>query len=168
MNDLNDELRKDFQDEEYAHTYVEDFLNAEIATQIKVLREQRELTQQQLAERAGMAQARISVLEDVNYGSWSVKTLKKLARAFDVSLKVSFETFGTRIGDISNFNRRALERAKRIDELKTNGVREIPSSVTDMFAWANKRNRPTQQEILPFGMEVPENPSQIAAKSAQS
>src|SRR5438046_287534 len=130
MNELRDELRQDFQDEEYAHTYVEDFLNAEIATQIKVLREQRDLTQQQLAKLAGMAQPRLSLLEDVNYGSWSIKTLKKLARAFDVTLKVSFETFGSRIGDIINFNRRALERAKRSEEISKNGICELRDSGT--------------------------------------
>jgi len=141
MNEIRDELRQDFQDREYAHTYVEDFLNAEIATQIKVLREQRDLTQQQLADLAGMAQSRISILEDVNYGSWSIKTLKALARAFDVTLKVSFESFGSRIGDIVNFNRRALQRTSRTEELAKNGESELPASVTDLFEWQKNRNR---------------------------
>ena len=147
MNELREELRQDFQDEEYAHTYVDDFLNAEIATQIKVLREQRALTQQQLADLTGMAQPRLSLLEDVNYGSWSIKTLKKLARAFDVTLKVSFETFGARIGDIVNFNRAALQRANRAEELAKNGEREPSASIVDLFEWQKNRNRPTDPDF---------------------
>lgn len=143
MNELRDELLKDFQDKTYAHTYVDDFLNAEIATQIKVLREQRDLTQKNLADLTGMAQPRICVLEDVNYGSWNIKTLKKLALAFDVCLKVSFETFGSRIGDIVNFNRDALQREDRRSEL----AKESPNGTTsaaiiDMFAYANRMNKP--------------------------
>jgi transcriptional regulator with XRE-family HTH domain len=153
MNELRDELWHDFQDEEYAHTYVEDFLSAEIATQIKVLREQRRFTQQQLAELTGMAQPRLSLLEDVNYGSWSIKTLKKLARAFDVTLKVSFETFGSRIGDIVNFNRGALQRAKRTEELQANGEEQLPASVVDLFNWQKTRNQP-QTQTFP---DVPAN-----------
>lgn len=153
MNELRDELRHDFQDEEYAHTYVDDFLNAEIATQIKVLREQRGFTQQQLAQLADMAQPRLSLLEDVNYGSWSIKTLKKLSRAFDVTLKVSFETFGLRIGDIVNFNRGALQRAKRSEELQANGEKQPPASVVDLLIWQKTRNR-LQTQTLP---DVPAN-----------
>jgi len=175
MNEIRDELWQDFQDEEYAHTYVDDFLNAEIATQIKVLREQRELTQQQLAELAGMSQPRLSLLEDVNYGSWSIKTLKKLARAFDVTLKVSFEGFGSRIGDIVNFNRRALQRPKRREELARNGV-EISAAVVDMAAWAKQRNRPDdnsyptqrsgQQSVEPIERSEPLTASEAAKQTA--
>lgn len=118
MNEIRDELLQDFRDEEYAHTYAEEFLNASIATQIKVLREQREMSQEELAVKTGMRQERISVLENVNYGSWSIKTLKRLARAFDVSLRVSFETFGTRIEDIANFNKGSLQRESRFKELR--------------------------------------------------
>lgn len=145
MNELNDELRQDFHDADYAHAYVDDFLSAEIATQIKVLREQRELTQQQLAELAGMSQPRLSKLEDVNYGSWNIKTLAKLARAFDVTLKVSFETFGSRIGDIVNFNRRALQRKSRADEFASAESAPLGGSgIVNMFEWQKKRNQPPQ------------------------
>src|SRR5712692_5991842 len=88
MNELVEQLRLEFKDEECAYTYVDEFLNAAIATQIKVIREQRGLSQEQLAEKTGMKQERISVLEDVNYGSWSVTTLKRIARALGVTLKV--------------------------------------------------------------------------------
>lgn len=110
MSKLADKLRLEFQDREYRHAYVDSFLNSSIATQIKVLREQREWSQEQLAREANMKQPRISALENVNYSSWSINTLKRLAEAFDVTLKVSFESFGTRLVDIDRFSRESLER----------------------------------------------------------
>jgi transcriptional regulator with XRE-family HTH domain len=118
-NDIAIELREDFQDKAYAQAYAEDFLNAAIATQIKVLREDRGLTQSQLADLAGMKQSRISVMEDVNYGSWNLKTLLRLAAAFDVALNVSFESFGKVIRDATSFSRTALGRPSRLDSLSS-------------------------------------------------
>ena len=117
MSMLDQELINDFQDKEYAHDYMDEILNASIATQIKVLREQQEMTQEELAEKAGMQQARISVLENMNYSSWSINTLRKLARAFDLTLKVSFENFSTAIRDMHNLNRESLQRVPRHIEL---------------------------------------------------
>ena len=56
-----------------------------VATQIKVLREQRVMTQAALAEKADMRQPRLSVMEDAGYSNWSINTLKRLARAFDLA-----------------------------------------------------------------------------------
>ena len=117
MSGLRNRLRKEFQDKEYAHAYVDAFLNASIATQIKILREQRKWTQKKLASIAGMKQSRISLLENINYDRWGISTLKKLAEAFDVTLNVSFESFSTRIRDIDNFNRESLERLSRENDL---------------------------------------------------
>lgn len=57
-----------------------------------------------------MKQPRISVMENVNYSSWSLNVLRKLAEAFDVTLNVSFEEFGTRAHDVDDFSRENLER----------------------------------------------------------
>lgn len=110
MIELRDKLLHEFQDKEYRQAYVDDFLNASIATQIKVLREQRPWTQETLADKASMKQSRISLLENVNYSAWSLTTLKRLAEAFDVTLKVSFETYSARLVDIQRFGRESLER----------------------------------------------------------
>ena len=117
MSELENKLKKEFKDKEYAHAYVNEFLNASIATQIKVLREQLGWKQEELASKTGMEQSRISLLENINYSMWSISTLKKLAEAFDVTLKVSFESFSTRINDIDNFNRESLERLSRENDL---------------------------------------------------
>src|SRR5450755_1572386 len=118
------DLRNDLADKEYAHAYVDEFLNVSIATQLKVLREQQTLTQEELANLAGMKQERISVLENVNYSSWSINTLRKLAKALDVTLKVSFETFGSRLSDMGNVNTRSLQRMSREEEINRDNRRD--------------------------------------------
>jgi transcriptional regulator with XRE-family HTH domain len=110
-------LRTKLTDSEFAHAYVDEFLSLSIATQLKVLREQRTLTQEELAHLAGMKQERISVLENVNYASWSISTLRKLAKALDVVLKVSFETFGSRALEMKNVSREFMERDSRTEEI---------------------------------------------------
>jgi len=111
-------LREEFKDKEFAHAYADEFLNVYIATQIKVLREQHKLSQEELAELTGMKQERISVLENVDYSSWSINTLRKLAKAFDVTLRVTFETFGRGVSEMKNLNRLALERVSREQEIE--------------------------------------------------
>jgi HTH-type transcriptional regulator / antitoxin HipB len=67
-----------------------------IAAQIKSLREdpRRRWTQAQLGERAGMKQNAIARLENPQYGDYNVKTLLRIAGAFDVGLIVRFAPFG--------------------------------------------------------------------------
>ncbi|MHB8131972.1 MAG: helix-turn-helix transcriptional regulator [Mobilitalea sp.] len=109
MSDLLDKLKISFKDKDYRHGYVDEFLNVSIATQIKVLREQRDWKQEDLAKYAQMKQPRISVMENVNYSSWSINTLRKLAETFDLTLRVSFVSFGERLKDIDRLNRKTLE-----------------------------------------------------------
>jgi len=116
MSELRSNLKQEFQDKEYRQAYADESLNTYIATQIKVLREQRNLTQRRLAEMTGMAQPRIAVLEDVNYSSWSVNTLRRLAGAFDLRLSVRFEAFSSLIPEIESLGRVALERASFADD----------------------------------------------------
>lgn len=110
MSELIEQLRHNFQDDEYRSAYAESFMNSYVAAQIKTLREENELTQEQLAEKIGTKQAGISRLENVNYSSWKVETLRKLARAFKVRLKITFEEFGTLPEEIEGFRREALVR----------------------------------------------------------
>lgn len=116
MSDFKKTINNAFQDEDYRHGYADEFLNSYIATQIKVLREQRGWSQKELADRADMLQPRISALENVNYSSWSIKILRRLAEAFDLTLNVSFESFGERLEDFDNFSRENLERPSFPDD----------------------------------------------------
>lgn len=110
MSELLETIKEELKDKETRVIYDDDLLNTYVATQIKVLREQRGWTQQQLAEQAGMKQERISVMEDVNYAAWTAKVLKRLAEAFDVRLTIKFEEFNTYLKDFQDIKRKSLEK----------------------------------------------------------
>lgn len=113
---LSETLKEEFQDEDYRYAYDEEFSNSRMATQIKVIREQQGLKQVELAELADMKQSRISALEDVNYNSWSVSTLRRIARALGVRFAFGFESWGELLPEVDSFGRRALERPKFEDD----------------------------------------------------
>lgn len=116
MADIRESLLEDLKQPEFSEGYAESFLDASIATQLKVLREQHDLTQRQLADRLGTHQTVISRLENVSYSAWNITTLKRLARAFRVRLRVSFETYGSLIDEVGRFNRESLKRKPREED----------------------------------------------------
>jgi hypothetical protein len=73
-----------------------------ISKQLKALRERKEepLTQTQRADKAGMKQSRISELEGMNYSSWSISTLERLAKALGVAFTYSFEAWSDLVSRI--------------------------------------------------------------------
>jgi len=115
-------MERDFQDEEYRYAYAEDFLNTWIATQIVALREQRCLSQLQFGELIGTKQPGVSRLENVNHSTWKSDTLKKIARALGVRLKITFETFGTLLEEDRNFSREYLQRPSFADDPVISGA----------------------------------------------
>lgn len=118
MSELAEQLIEEFADKNYAHAYMEEHGNMLLAAQIKALREMRGLTQNQLAEMAGMKQERISALENVEYDAWTVKTLRKLARAFDTGLQVSFVPFSKVVIGIVNVSRDSIEVTPRTEDIE--------------------------------------------------
>lgn len=115
MSELVEDLRSVFKDPAARYSYVEETLNAFVATQIKELREAREMSQQELADAIGTKQSGISRLQNANYSSWKVDTLRKLARAFGVRLRISFEEFGTLIPEVENLGKRLRPRPFKRD-----------------------------------------------------
>src|SRR5688572_15007518 len=86
-------LWKKMRNKEYRDSFVAADLSNTVAAQIHSLREKHEWTQSQLAEKTGMKQSRISALEDPDYENFEIKTLRRLAAAFDVGLMVRFVPF---------------------------------------------------------------------------
>lgn len=105
-----------FRNRAYRRDYVEGFYNTRLATQIKFLREESSSTQTQLGKTLATQQSAISKLENANYSSWNVKTLRRLARAFDVALQVRFVTFGEALADIEQFSTAALSKVPFKDD----------------------------------------------------
>lgn len=146
MKELIDRLAQEFMDKDYAHAYMDSHQSTRLATQIKVLREQRGLTQKQLAELSKMKQERICALEDVDYDAWTITTLRKLARAFDTTLQVSFIPFSQGIQDITCFSRKYLQVESREKDLKhfakfviSKPIEKIENKST--FEWQNHNEK---------------------------
>ena len=88
---LIEELRSS---REYREAYAESFLNHTLTAQIRVIREQRGLSQKELAVKIDKHQPGLSRIEDSNYGKWNVATLRQVAGALDTWLQVSLEPYG--------------------------------------------------------------------------
>lgn len=73
--------------------FVESNLSKELAFQIRALRDNKEWSQPELAQKIATSQNAISRLENPNYGKATITTLKKLAAVFDVGLVVRFVPF---------------------------------------------------------------------------
>jgi transcriptional regulator with XRE-family HTH domain len=116
MSDYRDTLREEFRDPEYRYAYAEDFLTTYVATQIRTLREQRGMTQEALGVEIGTKQAGISRYENVHYCAWKSETLRKIARALGVRLKISFEPFGPLLNEAAEFSQESLMRPKFEDD----------------------------------------------------
>jgi len=139
MSESRDILREEFHDEEYRHAYAEDLLNTKIATQIRVLREQRGWTQADLAGKIGTKQAGVSRLENVNYSGWKIETLKRIARAFDVTFNAGFETFSKLLNEAEEFSRKSLEKSSFHDDP---GFHETVKVSADIQATITRANNP--------------------------
>lgn len=88
----------------YRDGYTEAQLSIEIPFQIRALRKARGWTQTQLAERCGIPQARISHIEQPGRDPLSLRTLYRLASAFDVGLLVQFVSFTELVRREAEFN----------------------------------------------------------------
>jgi transcriptional regulator with XRE-family HTH domain len=110
VSDLRETLRNEFQNEEYRYAYAQSFLNTKLAAQIKTIREQRLMTQSDVAEKMGTKQSGFSRFEDVNHSTWKTDTLWKIARALGVRLNISFETFSSLVDEKNRFSRDNLAR----------------------------------------------------------
>ncbi len=86
-----EKLLENLKDKEYRKAFVESHINNGVAFQIRTMRG--DLTQEDLGKLAGMKQTQICRLENPNYGSFTLKTLKEIAAAFDVALIVRFVPF---------------------------------------------------------------------------
>lgn len=93
MNEKRNTFEKLRSSKERRNAYVSATVTMGLPFQIRALRRQRGWSQQQLAEKAGMRQPRISAVERPGYKGFTLDTLKRLASAFDVALQIRFTSF---------------------------------------------------------------------------
>jgi transcriptional regulator with XRE-family HTH domain len=104
---LIEELRSS---REYREAYAESHLNHTLAAQIRLIREQRGLSQKELAVKIGKHQPGLSRIEDSNYGKWNVATLRQVAGALDTCLQVSLEPYGKLVDAALELSPESLKR----------------------------------------------------------
>lgn len=109
MNDLFQNLKAEFQDEDYRYAYAQSFLNTKLASQIKTLREQRGMTQAEAAAKMDIKQPGYRRFEDVNHEVWKTDSLWNIARTYGVRLDISFKTFGTLPGEKERLTKESLQ-----------------------------------------------------------
>ena len=83
-------LREDIKDPEFKKHYQEERQALKLAMKIAELRNQKGLSQQELAKFMGTSQQAISRIESGEYEGFTLKTLEKIAEATGMRVKIEF------------------------------------------------------------------------------
>jgi DNA-binding XRE family transcriptional regulator len=85
-------LREDIKDTAFKKHYQEERQALKLAMKIAELRDQKGLSQQELAKLMGTSQQAISRIESGEYEGFTLKTLEKIAEATGMRIKIEFVT----------------------------------------------------------------------------
>lgn len=116
MIERREKLKAQLKDKKYRDAFVSEHIDTGIPFQIRALRKQREWTQKKLSDLTDMAQERISVAENPNYSRFNLKTLKRIAAAFEVALIVRFVPISELVKWELNLSSDALEAVSFEDD----------------------------------------------------
>jgi len=142
-----DKLIAELRDKEYRDAFVSEHIDTGIPFQIRTLREQRRWTQKELANRAGVTQVWISKVENPNHSGFSIKTLLKLASAFDIGLIVRYVP-------ISNLVQWELDLSP--ESLKAVSFEEDPYfEESTLETGSRKLLEPEPQSTIPVQTNIP-------------
>lgn len=84
-----EQLTNLLRDPEFRHAFVADYVQEVLAAQIRAIRESREWRQEDLGRAAGgMTQPQVARLENPDYSGATIKSVIRLAQAFDLGLVV--------------------------------------------------------------------------------
>lgn len=110
------QLIDNFRDRAYRESLAAEHLNATLSQQIAAVRQQRGLSQQELAKLVGTKQPGIARMERSDYGRANIATLQKIALALDCRLKVTLETYSSLLEESVLDDETALLRAAFDDD----------------------------------------------------
>jgi transcriptional regulator with XRE-family HTH domain len=129
MSDRSTLISRLISDRDFRADYIRAKLDVLIPSQLRGLRRRDDLTQPQLAEMAGMKQARISAMETQGRVNFNRETLVRMAATYGVGLIVQFVTFSemlewennysqdtfnvTRLENDTDFLRPSVRRSRR-------------------------------------------------------
>jgi transcriptional regulator with XRE-family HTH domain len=108
ISDKERQIRDSLANREYREALAIEHVNTTLAVQIRMMRENHQWKQSDLATRLGKHQETVSQWEDPDYGRHSMTTLKALAAAFDVALLVKFIPFSELVQDMVNLSETRL------------------------------------------------------------
>ena len=109
MSDDRKAIIDSFLDWDARHDYNESNIRQLVPLQIRLMREERGWSQTELGEQAGgIKQGPISNLESPSSANVTLKTLQRLARAFDVALVVRFVSFGELVDWVTSLGDKQL------------------------------------------------------------
>jgi len=97
-------IRKLQNDKNNRAAYIRAKINVNVPSQIRALRLKSPMTQEELADAAGMRQPRISAMERPGDTQFNLDTLIRLAAAFKVGLIVKFASHGEMLRWENNFS----------------------------------------------------------------
>lgn len=119
------------------------FSEVSISKQLRTLREREDtrLTQAQLAAKTDMKQSRISELEGMDYSSWSISTLERLAKGLGVAFYYSFITWDELIERIKGISKAF---ATPLVELNLEPTRALASQ----YAYGKQNLAPVQKTLV--------------------
>lgn len=117
---------------EYRHGLIEAQIEIDLPLQIRALRKNRQWTQPELAAATGMKQPRISAMEKPGGANFTLETLKRLAKAFDVALVVHFGPFSELVDWSERFDPQGFSALSYCEEFEANGVIRQPNSRQDL------------------------------------
>ena len=114
LNQRKERLREELRDPEYREQYATSALIGNVSAQVQALRRQRGLSQEELAQKVGTKQPRISAVENPSDGdeppNWEVDTLDRIAKGLGTRLKISFETYGSLVEELDMVTTESLRR----------------------------------------------------------
>jgi len=87
---LNKVLKEKLQDNKFKQYFEEERDKLQIALKVATIREEKGLTQAQLAKKIHSSQTAISRIENGEYFGYSIKTLEKIAYATGTHLEINF------------------------------------------------------------------------------
>ena len=141
------ELWEKMRKKPYRDNFVAAHLSANIAAQIQAIREARGWKKKELAEKTGMAPARISVMENPSYEKYALSTLRRLASTFDVALIVRFAPFSELVDWVAHLSPERMAVSNfEADCLKP---RAVPQGVSMGMAMAERKIETRRNELLP-------------------
>jgi transcriptional regulator with XRE-family HTH domain len=128
-SDRRQQIAESLRDKQYRDDFVAEFINTGVAFQIHETREARGWTQAELGERAGMAQESISLLENPDYGKFTLRTLERLASALDVALVVRFVPFSQLVDWVVDLDPEDVAVAGFDEEQRAHAMKDELTSV---------------------------------------